>query len=147
MTTGIAPDGKFSPTPASTKFKRYQDLVETREAAEAKFKEDYGPNGLKEPPKPGEKKPRIVLLDHKHPIDDGVVGVGQPTKITDPASGKTGEVYAQTKDISGVSGTKTTYAWDKADQEWKVVQHFPAATGWDQRTQSYPKDVGKKFIP
>jgi hypothetical protein len=52
LRTGVAPDGKFSPAPASTRFSSYEDFLVTRDAALKKVESDFGID-LSKPPVSG----------------------------------------------------------------------------------------------
>lgn len=140
--TGQAADGKFSPTDSSTRFRSYDDWVETRQAAidtvQTKHGVDFGEN-MDIPPQPGTPAEyNGVVIDHQRAIDEGFNGAGQRIKIKDPSnSGKTGKVYTQTTTISGITKTQTSIKWNANTQRWVVSQHFPVGRGWNQSTQSY----------
>ena len=139
--TGLTPDGKFSPTDSSTRFKSYDDWIETRQAAiqqiEKENKIKLGKD-MDNPPTPGDPTRYKIEVDHGRSIDEGFNGAGQSTKTTDPNNTKKkGKVYTQTTEVSGITKTQTSIAWDSNQSRWKVTQHFPVGRGWNQLSQSY----------
>ena len=57
-------------------------------------------------------------------------------KIRNPANSKRkAKIYSSTNSIQGVTRTKTTVNWDGTS--WKVVQHIPRATDWNNVTKTY----------
>ena len=141
LKTGIAPDGKLSPTPASTRFKNHNEWVQTHDAARAKIAKREGID-LSKPPPPGKEGPHRITMDHGRPIDDGFIGrPGTKHKIqaTNPKTGNTQKVpvYGDTEPVSGLTRTTTTIEWNPNTQKWETVQHFPSAKNWDQGTGSY----------
>jgi hypothetical protein len=133
LTTGIAPDGKFSPAPASTRFNSYQDWVQTREAAWKSIEAKHGVD-LSKPPMPGGVQKYEITVEYNRAIDDGFVGnKSSKVKITDPNNPKrTGLVYPSQTAVDGITRTKTFV---------KVVQHFPEAKGWNNATKEYAADA------
>jgi uncharacterized protein YggU (UPF0235/DUF167 family) len=139
LTSGIAPDGKFSATPASTKFNSYEDWLQTRQDAMNQISKREGIN-FNAPPPPGKEGPHKINLDHGRPIDDGYVGTGAKKKISHTSPNgqvKKGAVYGNYGRVSGITGTTTTVAWNKDLNKWQVKQHFPNANKWDQAQQKY----------
>jgi hypothetical protein len=59
LTTGVAPDGKISFAPASTKFNSYESWLKTRDAAMKEMEKRYGIDFSK-PPGPGQPKTRDI---------------------------------------------------------------------------------------
>ena len=145
VTTGIAPDGRVSPTKSSTRFNSYENWILTREAALREIEKQNGVD-LSKPWQPGMGK-EVYSIDVRfdRPIDDGYAGVGQNTKIKikDSASGKmkTIGIHSVTADISNITGTRTTVAWNATANKWQVVQHFPIGVGWDDTAKAYNKDI------
>jgi len=139
LETGQAPDGKFSPTPASTKFKSYEDWDKTRSDALAKISSEHGVD-LTQPPAAGAPTKYGVKLDHGRAIDEGFVGdVASRVQVADLASpGKTGWGYPNSSSVDGITRTQTSIKWNPSAGEWEVTQHYPDAVGWNQATQSYP---------
>ncbi|WP_263452349.1 PKD domain-containing protein [Hyalangium gracile] len=136
LKTGIAPDGKYSSAPASTRFSSYDDWLKTRDDALRAIEKREGIS-LERPPGPGEPTKHSINLDHKRPIDEGFVGSGTKTKITDPATGKKHNIYSNTDPVSGITGTKTSVEWNPATNRWDVKQHFPDGAKWDNVTKTY----------
>jgi hypothetical protein len=141
LTTGIAPDGKISFAPASTKFNSYESWMKTRDAAMQEIEKKYGID-LSRPPGPGQPKTRDIRVEYDRPIDDGFVPdltTGTKVSLTDPVTGKVkkGMVYGSSQAIDGVTGTFTKVAWDDQKNKWTVVQHFPLAEGWDNTAKKY----------
>jgi hypothetical protein len=137
LTTGIAPDGKFSPTPASTRFNTYQDWLQTRQAAwdgiEAKFNVDFSKA-------PGATDPRTyeIIIEYNRAIDDGYVAdLPSGARVSDIATHKTGKVYSSYQPVDGITRTKTRVSWNDASKKWEVVQHYPDAKGWNNSTKTY----------
>ncbi|HBW51074.1 MAG TPA: WXG100 family type VII secretion target [Herpetosiphon sp.] len=125
LTTGYAPDGKLSPTSASTKFNSYQDWERTRQSALDDIAKRDGVDFSK-PPAPGEPTRYMTTVDHGHPpIGNGFEGV-DGKKIPNPngGSGKI-KVYDNTQPLGDISQTKTTVEWNPTTNNWDVVQHFP----------------------
>lgn len=142
LTSGVAPDGKVSPTKASTRFNSYEDWLATRESAMNDIAKREGID-LKKPPPHGKEGPFRITKDHQRPIDDGFVGDGNSNKIkvTDPSSSKTKKisVFSKTKQVNKLTRTTTTIEWNKGSNRWEVKQHFPYAQNWDQKQQTYTK--------
>ena len=136
LTTGIAPNGVFSPTQASTRFNSYQDWLETRQAALNAIAKREGID-LSQPPPVGKQGSFNIILEHGKPIDDGFVGSGTKVKITDPVSGKQGKVYTNAQSVKGLTRTQTQLEWNSSTNRWEVKQHYPDARNWDQLTASY----------
>ncbi len=137
LETGIAPDGKFSPTPASTRFKSHEEWLKTRYDAVKGIEEENGVD-LSKPPKPGEDTRYDINIDHGRAIDDGFIGdKSTKIKIKDPVSGKKGPVYPDSKPVSGITRTQTSVEWNRESNAWEVKQHYPDARNWDQSTQGY----------
>jgi len=136
LTTGIAPNGVFSPTQASTRFNSYQDWLKTRQAALNAIAKREGID-LSQPPPVGKQGSFNIILEHGKPIDDGFVGSGTKVKITDPVSGKQGKVYTNAQPVQGLTRTQTQLEWNSSTNRWEVKQHYPDARNWDQLTESY----------
>ena len=137
LETGIAPDGKFSPTRASTRFKSHDEWLKTREDAIKAIETKQGID-LSKPPKPGEGTRHSINMDHGRDIDDGFVGnKSTKVKIKDAISGKKGNVYPDSTPVSGITRTQTTVEWNPKSNSWEAKQHYPDARGWNQSTQSY----------
>jgi hypothetical protein len=141
LKTGIAPDGQFSPAPASTKFNSNENWVETRSAALREIQQKEGID-LSKPWQPGMQKSYDIRLEYNRAIDDGFIPdttTAKSTTFSDPITGKTkkGTTYETTNEISGVNGTFTKVAWDQQLNKWKVIQHFPLADGWNNLSQQY----------
>ena len=135
--TGIAPDEKFSPTPASTRFKSYQDWEETRAKALETISRRNSVD-LSKPPGPDDPKRYTEVVDHGKAIDDGFVGdKSSAVKVVDVGSKKVAKVYPEHQFVEGITRTTTTVAWSDNTQRWSVVQHFPNAKNWNQTTQTY----------
>jgi hypothetical protein len=133
--TGIAADNKFSPTGSSTRFKTYQDWLQTRQAARDAIASREGID-LRKPPPPGKEGPFEIVVDHGHAIDDGFVG--RPgTKVNVASGGKTGKGFSQTDPVKGLSRTKTTIEWNPGTKQWDTKQHFPQTKNWDNTTGTY----------
>ncbi|PSB68580.1 hypothetical protein C7B61_00125 [filamentous cyanobacterium CCP1] len=138
LTDGIAPDGKFSPTPASTRFKSYDDWLKTRQAALDSIAKREGIDLTKAPP-PGKEGPLRITMDHGQTIDEGFIGVGNKVKIPNPSGGKPGTGYSNVQPVDGLTRTTTTIEWNATSQKWEVKQHFPDARNWNQQTGVYNK--------
>ena len=135
MTTGIAADGVFSPTQASTRFINYETWEKTRGLALKEIEQLKGVD-LTQPPS-GQISRYELIVEFDKPIDDGFVGdIATMQKIRNPANLKRkGKVYSFTNSIQGVTRTKTTVSWDGTS--WKIVQHIPWATDWNNVTKTY----------
>jgi hypothetical protein len=148
LTTGIAPDGKFSPTPASTRFNSYEDWVQTREAAQKGIEYKFGVD-LKKPPATGAIQQYEIVVEYNRAIDDGfVANLASKAKVTDPKNAKrTGNGYSTYNSVDGITRTYTKAKWD--GQAWKIVQHYPSAKGWDNTAKTYAPgaevDLGVKL--
>ena len=70
-------------------------------------------------------------------IDDGFTGdPNSLSRIQHPKKPrKKAKVYTSTDAIDGVTRTKTTVSWN--GNTWKVQQHTPWATDWDNTTKTY----------
>jgi hypothetical protein len=147
LTTGIAPDGKISFAPASTKFNSYESWMKTRDAAMQEIEKKYGID-LSKAPSSGTSGPFEIRVGFDKPIDDGFVpdkttatkikvevdGTGRPSS-TPTGIFKQGKVFSSSTSIDGVTGTYTKIDWD--GQKWRVVQHFPLAEGWNNAAKAY----------
>jgi len=140
LKTGIAPDGKLSPTSASTRFSSYREWLKTREDALQAIKKREGID-LTMPPLPGAPTSHAITVDHGRPIDDGFVGVGAATKITDSSSGKKFKVFSAVQPVEKLTRTKTTIAWNSDAGRWVVKQHYPDALDWDATSGTYTKAI------
>ncbi|GJD19161.1 hypothetical protein RIVM261_041170 [Rivularia sp. IAM M-261] len=142
LTTGVAPDGKISPTPASTRFNNYDDWLVTRQDAMNDIATREGID-LTKPPPSGKEGPFRITKDHGRAIDDGFVGDGNISKknITDPSTGKNKnfKVFSSSKKVDNLTRTTTSIQWNKGSEKWDVKQHFPDAQNWDQTKQTYTK--------
>ncbi len=136
LKTGIAPDGKFSPTKASTKFNSYEDWLQTRNAALEQIQKK---NGVDFSKPPVNVKKYEIITEYDRAIDDGFVGKSSSKlKVSDLKNpNKKGNVYSKYEAVDGITRTKTTVAWDASTNSWKVVQHFPVAEGWNNTTKAY----------
>jgi hypothetical protein len=136
LTTGVAPDGVFSPTPASTRFNSYEDWMQTREAAWKGVEYKFGVD-LNKPPLPGGVQRYDVIVEYNRAIDDGFVAdLTSKVKISDPQNpSKAGKGYQLHNPVDGITRTKTAIQWD--GKKWKVTQHFPEARNWDNVTKTY----------
>ncbi|MEW5755693.1 MAG: hypothetical protein AB1810_05260 [Pseudomonadota bacterium] len=144
LTHGIAPDGKVSPAPASTRFNSDHEWLKTREAAEGELKDRLKIKSLTDPPKPGQKSRQEFFIDHGRPIDDGFRGVGKKV-LTKTPNGNQIKVYSEIEPIEGLTKTQTTFKWtpnasNPAEGRWMMEQHFPDAKGWDQINRRYVDD-------
>ena len=141
ITKGVAADGVFSPTPASTRFNTYEDWLETRSTALKEIERVKGVD-LSKPPT-GSTKDVSIIVEHGKAIDDGFVGeASSKVKVFDPTNPtKKGNGYNSYKAVDGITRTKTTVVWDAAAGRWKVAQHFPLAEGWDNATKTYNHSV------
>ena len=144
VTTGIAADGAFSPTAASTRFINYETWEKTRGLALKEIEKVEGID-LSKPPKSNQKIRYQIIVQFDKPIDDGFVGdITTVQKVRNPANPKRkGKVYSSTSPIQGVTRTKTTVNWDGTN--WKVKQHIPWAVDWDNTTKTYSSSP-KSFI-
>ena len=144
VTTGIAADGVFSPTKASTRFTNYETWEKTRELALKEIEKVEGID-LSKPPKPSDDLDQSIIIEFDKPVDDGFVGnVNTMHKIPNPAKPKKkGKVYSSTKSIQGVTRTQTRIQWDGTS--WKVKQHIPWAVDWDNVTKTYSSPP-KSFV-
>ena len=143
LTTGIAPDGKISPTPASTRFNNYEDWLQTRQDAMNAIAEREKIN-LTKPPPHGKEGPFRITIDHRRAIDDGFVGDGgKKIKISDPSTGKKKniKVFASQKKVDNLTRTTTSIQWNEKSKNWDVKQHFPDAQNWDQEKQIYTNKI------
>jgi len=138
LETGIAPDGKISPTPASTRFKSHKEWLKTREDAVKGIEKERGVD-LSKPPEPGKPIKYAITMEHGRSIDDGFVGDrATRTKIAHPSkSSKKIPVYPNSTSVSGITRTKTSVEWNSERDSWEVKQHYPDALNWNQSTQSY----------
>ena len=136
VTTGYAADGVFSPTAASTRFTNYETFSKSRDVALKEIEKTFSID-LSKPPKPGDDPSRTIVIEFDKAIDDGFVGDPNTVqKIQHPKKPKKkAKVYGSTDAIQGVTRTRTTVRWD--GNTWKVVQHIPWATDWDNATKTY----------
>jgi hypothetical protein len=141
LTTGIAPDGVFSPTKASTRFNSYEDWVQTREAAQKGIEYKFGVD-LKKPPT-GTVKEYEIIVEYNRAIDDGFVAdLASKTKVADPNNAqKMRNGYLSHSPVDGITRTKTLVKWNDNTQKWQVIQHFPEARGWDNTAKTYDQSV------
>jgi hypothetical protein len=150
LTTGVAPDGVFSPTKASTRFNSYEDWMQTRDAAWKSIETKYGVD-LSKPPAPGASQKYEIVVEYNRAIDDGFVAdVTSKVKVADPANPKkVGNGYTGYSPVDGITRTRTKVGWDSQTQQWKTIQHFPHADGWDNATKTYAPtaevDLGVKL--
>ena len=141
VTTGIAPDGAFSPTPASTRFINHKMWLGTREIAWKKIEEIRKVDLSK--PKTSNSPPSYeVRIKYNKPIDEGFVAdlsTANKVKVSDPITGKKkkGKVYSSVNAIDGVTATYTKVIWDANSNKWVVVQHYPYAEGWNNIAKNY----------
>jgi RHS repeat-associated protein len=132
LTTGIAPDGKLSPAPASTRFASHDDWVKTRASALEAFAKREGLDLSQPPPPNSPSKYPSIEVDHGRAIGDGFVGDGVKTKIPNPInpSKKPIKVFPGTKKVNNISKTRTAIEWVPDPSKpnagsWQVKQHFP----------------------
>lgn len=125
LTTGYTPDGKFSPAPASTRFRSYEDWERTRQSALDKFARDNNVDLSKPPGSDAPPRYDPVFTDHPAPIGDGFKGV-DPVRIDHPnRPGKQATVYQNTEPINNLTRTQTTVEWNAELGRWVVAQHIP----------------------
>jgi hypothetical protein len=143
--TGITPDQRFSPTDSSTRFRSYQDWVETRQRAirdiQSQEKIKFG-ESMDVAPEPGMKQFYAIEIDHNRAIDEGFNGVGSPEKMPNPLKPKQkGKVYVESEPISGVTKTFTRINWKEDKKCWVVSQHYPVGRGWNEGSQRYENSI------
>ena len=138
VTTGVAPDGVFSPTKSSTKFNSNEAWVETRKAALEQIQTVKGADLSKAPVKGADTEHEIVL-EYNKAIDDGFVAdAASKVKVADPTNpAKKGNAYASTQPVDGITRTYTKVVWDDKQGKWNVVQHYPVTEGWNNTTKTY----------
>ncbi|UQA61369.1 type VI secretion system Vgr family protein [Polyangium aurulentum] len=136
---GIAHDGVLSPTSASTRFSSYREWVKTREDALRAIEAREGID-LKQPPLPGQPTRYDIRLEHNRPIDDGYVGLGAGTRVTD-ASGRRFRVFSATQPVARLTRTRTTVSWNETSRRWEVRQHYPDALDWDAASGRYTTSI------
>ncbi|NJO55292.1 MAG: hypothetical protein HC834_01875 [Rhodospirillales bacterium] len=147
--TGYAPPDAagnrvFSPTPASTRFKDHQTWLETRQKALETIAKKEGID-LSKPPPPGTETTIGGTVEHHRPIDEGFIAKQESAhKIPHPRTGKLSRVHSSTQAVAGITRTRTIVQWD--GHQWKVTQHFPEATGWDNATGTY-LDAAEFSVP
>ena len=85
-----------------------------------------------------EKDPKDV---HGHPVaaDDHAAAVWPSGSKPPVLKVKTYKVYTAHTKVSGLTRTLTTIEWNGS--EWKVVQHFPHAEGWDPVLKKYTTPI------
>jgi hypothetical protein len=159
ITEGIAPDGFISPASPSTRFKSFQDWVETRQEALDGIKNGQGQTGvpvdLSQPPGAGGNPPdqsHGIVVEHTSRPDLGQGFRGDGTKYPRSITGKsssggtvttTKQVWPNTAPVKhGIHRTKTTIRWQPdpsvpSGGHWKVVQHIPWARDFDFATNTY----------
>jgi hypothetical protein len=148
ITQGIAPDGKISPASPSTRFKSYQDWVDTRKAGINAIENHYGVDISKGPGiggNPPDTSYKIVVEHSSRPnLGEGFYGTGtrHNTSITSSGVTRTGRVFPGTAPVkSGINRTLTTIEWVNPSlpggDRWKVVQHIPWARDFDFATKTY----------
>ena len=143
--TGVAPDGKVSPTAGSSRFVSHEEWVKTRETAWRAIQETYGVD-LARPPTPGGAPEYVIVVEHNRVIDDGFIGVGARVKAPNPRGAKPVRVYRDTQAVRGVTRTSTRATWSEASGRWKIAQHFPEVRGWDQSGQAYSPSENPDYI-
>ena len=136
LKTGIAPDGVFSPAPASTRFSDFDSWVKTRDIALKEIEKKYGID-LSKPPAPGTIGQYDILTEYNRPIDEGFVGdITTKKKVVDPTNPKKkGKAFTSITPVDGITRTKTVIRWDGT--AWKTKQHIPWAMDWDDATKTY----------
>lgn len=154
---GIAPDGtvhavKGAPG-GSTRFKSYDEWLETREQALTQIASGQNDVGravdLSQPPDPtGTTNPAETFIKTKvqyssqESMGKGYIGKTQTPKKTNYThpSGPTYRVWRDSVKVEkGVTRVTTAVKWDPVAGEWKVIQHFPEATEmtFDAAAKSY----------
>jgi hypothetical protein len=151
---GIAPDGKVSPAPPSTRFRSNQDWLETRQQALQAISAGHGksnvPINLNYPPgkggNPADLTQEIIIEHASRPgLGQGFYGSGNKQKIQNPLnpSGKPVTVWPNVNPITGnLNRTKTLIEWvpDPAKPNggsWAVRQHIPWGRDFDFSTNTY----------
>ena len=146
LTKGITPNDTTgnlrNAPPGSTRFSNYRDWEQTRNAAWDEIENIHGAD-LSKPPANSDPTKYQITVEYNRAIDEGYVGKGSKVKASDLATKKKIKLYSDTDEVSGITRTLTTVAWDNAKQVWKVVQHFPLTKGWDDslKTYSQPADA------
>ena len=140
-TTGVAPDGKWSPTHYSTKFDSYDDWIETRavglESIQNKNQVNFG-DKLNKSPALGEPTSYSIEIDHGRAIDSGFNGSGPREPVSNPSKpSQIRKLHTETTPVDGITKSYTKVAWDEKLSRWKVVQHFPVSKNWNQSLQKY----------
>lgn len=122
--TGVAPDGRFSPTPTSTRFNSHIDWEITQRRAMRAIEQEHKVD-LNKPPVGKEKFE--IDLEHGRKVGSGYKGAGTKMKLTHPVTGlptnKMG--YSAQDPLPTLTATRTTIRWNSAAGEWQTVQHFP----------------------
>lgn len=122
LTSGMTPDGVFSPTKKSTRFNNYDELIATRQKAFDEATRLYGVvfgAQLDQAPGPGDDTEYIMRVDHKREVGTGFQGTGTPQSVP----GKDGEVYLSFVAIK-LTHSRTKISWESG--RWRAVQHFPS---------------------
>jgi hypothetical protein len=147
LTTGVAPDGVFSPTKASTRFNSYEDWMQTRDAAWRRIEETKGVD-LSRPPGPNADTKYDIVVEYNRAIDDGFVAdLSSKVKVADPTNPqKIGNGYLKYESVDGITRTFTRVAWDDKARQWKTIQHFPRVEGWNNATKTYASDPNLQVV-
>lgn len=132
VTTGYAPDGKWSPSKYSGRFNTYLDLVTTLDAALERLQS--GRLNLNRAPSASEPSEHVLIMDHGRAIDDGYRAMESAGKHQ--VSGKR-KAWNEAEHVSGITSTTTRVTWNHDLGHWQVKQHFPTVKGWNQMTRSY----------
>jgi hypothetical protein len=144
--TGIAPDGKLSPTPASTRFLSFADWLEAHDAGIVAFEKNFA---LKENPSKGDVRGPIVDATGKKWCSViGVIELGRRaaagfvgkagTKMKVSAGKKKVQVFGDVEVVPAAALSRgkfqITLGWHESSSRWIVIQHFPVhdatTLGW-----------------
>ncbi|HYZ85463.1 MAG TPA: hypothetical protein VE621_13720, partial [Bryobacteraceae bacterium] len=128
--TGMAPDGKFSPTKESSRFSSYEELVKTKIAGKNEAARLNGVDVSKAPTGPpfsissGEFQHKTGTPPAPKAIGSGFVGTGPASPVSHKA--KVGNGWAAQTAVAPPTKTKTQVEWDPYQERWKTPQHHPA---------------------
>jgi hypothetical protein len=127
LTSGIAPDGVFSPTQTSTKFHSYKEWLATRDAAVKKAEKDNGVkfgSDLTTPPGKNDPLEYHVTMDHGRGVGGGFkgrAGSGKPKQW----KGQVVTVYTEVDPLPALTKSYTILEWNSGKGRWVVVRHHP----------------------
>ncbi|MFC6636851.1 hypothetical protein GV827_20905 [Sulfitobacter sp. JBTF-M27] len=154
LTTGVAPDGKSSPTRNASRYDSFAAWVQAREEGAALLEKENHPGPPEVPVRASDTSiPAAAdtvtsmkkIIDHEGPIDRAMRGI-KPNQEVDASKGKVGkgQTYETYEALDGITKSETLWLFeiDISAIESKLAKpHGPlekdVGVKWDSKPQTY----------